>query len=310
MSLLEAITLKGAMARAKALAPSVRERVQRHMSLGNERARAARVLWDAELRAQALPLMMRALEDEVGAARALDDDSPSDAPPAWDATIEATCTRLGLSSRRTKDIEAAYAARGPVPDLDAQITAAHQITYERLDRAASDLHCALATAAATRGNVVFRRALRVCCALFVIGVAAVALWAMNRPRVTAVASGEFAPTFPAAHAIDGKPDTEWLLPERTVGTLTLHFQPPRDVASVELLNAKNAPHFDRAAKDYVVELSSHGRVVATAQGSFAALDRHPSPVTARVAAEDVDTLQVRVTSHHGRGGGLAEVTVR
>lgn len=130
------------------------------------------------------------------------------------------------------------------------------------------------------------------------------------PAVSARASGVYAdlPGYGATRAIDGDPETSWLLPDDSAGSIAVRFATPRRVERVRLSNARNGVYDDRASHAYVLEAWSGGRVVATERGSFEWAARS-EPHEHVLGLDGVDRVRVHVESWHRRGGGLAEIEV-
>ncbi len=142
-----------------------------------------------------------------------------------------------------------------------------------------------------------------------------ALEAGGAPRLRAAASAEaeaeIGDQYAAANAVDGRPETEWHLAEPGLGWLSVRLPTPRPVASVRLLNARNAPHLDRAART--------ARVVAFLDGVPVA-DSAVVEVPARfdgverwrdvyLGAPRADRVLVAILESRGLSGGFAEVEI-
>ena len=128
--------------------------------------------------------------------------------------------------------------------------------------------------------------------------------------VTASASSTFhdMDVFRAENVLDGDSSTEWFLQDRASGWVEARIVPAVDISSVTVTNSDNPPHFDRAAREFRVELYSHGELIASEEGEFEALDHDPAPRTIAIEGAAVDRVRAVVLSHHALGGGLADVT--
>lgn len=205
------------------------------------------------------------------------------------------------------------ARTAPLPRLDSELSSAHTDLYQTLARARLEVDRALAYSAMSPGELRWTRIARIATVSVLAVLVAGGLWlAMRTPiAVTAEASDTFAqsPQFGPPNVLDGQIDTEWLLPDRATGWVEARLSPARHVSRVTLVNAKNAPHFDRATRAYRLELYSSGRMVRGIDGEFAAIDRDPEPVTHDLDLDDIDRVRFVVRSSHNLGGGLAELTI-
>ena len=137
-----------------------------------------------------------------------------------------------------------------------------------------------------------------------------AYFALRTPTgVFASASEQFGSDdqYQASNILDGRPDTEWLLPDHTTGWVELRVSPARHIERVSILNAHNAPMNDRATLEYTLEIYAHGDLVQSTEASFA-FSANPEAVIHDVAEDNVERIRVVVRSSHNYGGGLAEVS--
>ncbi|UJR81282.1 discoidin domain-containing protein [Sandaracinus amylolyticus] len=334
-SIAEYFTLRDASATAARIPETKRKEIADALALGRQKAEAAEALWSNGHAAEGLRLVVEALTATLEAAPRYDgatsapakepakpegevEGAESDAPksePPPPATWRTVLAARGVSADRLNAIaEAEEKARTTtLPRLDADVNAAHADLYQQIARARLDVERALAYAAMSPRELGVTRIARIATAA-VLGVALIAalVFVMRTPHeVTADASATFAnsPTFGAGNAIDGDVNSEWLLPDRASGWVETRLSPPRHVARVTLTNAKNAPHFDRATREYRIELYSGGRVVEQIDGEFASFERDPQPVSHDFDADGIDRVRFVSRSHHNLGGGLAEMTV-
>jgi hypothetical protein len=129
--------------------------------------------------------------------------------------------------------------------------------------------------------------------------------------VRAEASASYGERFPPANAVDGRNETEWLLPDRTTGWLDLWLGPPRKVKAIKVLNAHNGPYDDRATKEWHVEVYGKGAQLAKAiDGSFPEFSNDPQSVTIPIDAGDVERIRFEIRGFHRTGGGVAEIEVK
>lgn len=246
--------------------------------------------------------------EEAPAAR---EEAATAAAPSWREVLAAR----GISKERLDAIaEAADKARtAPLPRLDAEINATHTDLYQAIARARLDVDRALAYAAMSPRDLRLTQIARIATAAFLGALLIGGLYlALRTPRgVSATASATFAnsPQFGAQNAVDGRPDTEWLLPDHVSGWVEATLSPPRHVSRITLLNAKNAPHFDRATREYRLELYRDGEQVRGFDGSWDEYSRDPRPVSHDVDLDGIDRVRFVSRSSHNLGGGLAEMTI-
>ncbi|AKF06025.1 hypothetical protein [Sandaracinus amylolyticus] len=334
-SIAEYFTLRDASATAARIPETKRKEIADALALGRQKAEAAEALWSNGHAAEGLRLVVEALIATLDAAPRYESattapakepapkiegeselgesDAPKSepAPATWRTALAAR----GVSADRVRAIGDAEdkARTTALPRLDSDVSAEHADLYQQIARARLDVERALAYAAMSARELGWTRVARIATAA-VLGVALItALYFVVRTphEVTADASATFAnsPTFGAGNAIDGDANSEWLLPDRSSGWVEARLSPPRHVARVTLRNAKNAPHFDRATREYRIELYSGGRVVEQIDGEFATYERDPQPVSHDFDADGIDRVRFVSRSHHNLGGGLAEMTV-
>ncbi|MES2788848.1 MAG: hypothetical protein V4719_04440 [Planctomycetota bacterium] len=74
-------------------------------------------------------------------------------------------------------------------------------------------------------------------------------------------------------------------------------------------NTHNDMYCDRGAEEFVVSLLSDGKVVWQQTVPIAWKPNNPSFALIRPPRTRADQIQIRITKHHGRGGGLGEIQV-
>jgi hypothetical protein len=260
------------------------------------------------------------------AAKASEEGAKASGEPAKPSAERATAAKAPSAAwRRT------LVARGAAaPTLDAVqsvIDGVHQTAAPRLDedvkpedtaafhrvlaaRVALDreVHAAALAPAQIQAQ---RRNRLAALAVVVVGGLVGAFFLFRTPTgIFATASEHFGgrSEYAPENAIDGRPDTEWLLPDRVSGWLELRVSPPRRVEAVSILNAHNPPMNDRATRDYTLEVWSNGELARTVDGSFP-FSEQPEPVRHEVGVDAVERVRVVVRSSHNYGGGLAEVSL-
>jgi hypothetical protein len=197
------------------------------------------------------------------------------------------------------------------PRLDAEVTADHAAAFHRILAARVAIDREVHPAALTVAQVGAKRRNRIALAVFVALVAIVGSYlALRRPTGTfADASAYFGNNdqFAPANAIDGNPETEWLLPDHTTGWLEVNVGPPRRIAAVSIVNASNQPHEDRATREYTIEVWAHGELARSVEGTLP-FSTARNPVRHQVDVDDAERVRVVVRSWHQLGAGLAELS--
>jgi hypothetical protein len=233
-------------------------------------------------------------------------------PSDWRAVLR----QRGVSPETIAMIaEAEIAARSAaLPPLDADVSRAHADLYQQLGRARAEVERALSYAAMSPSELAWARFARLATVAVVVLLALGALYfALRTPEETrADASATFggSPSFAPENIVDGNPATEWLLPDRATGWVEARVSPARHVSRVTLTNSTNPPHFDRATREYRVELySASGEVLGTADGTFERYERSPQPVAHEFDVDEVARVRLVVRSSHNLGAGLAEMEI-
>ncbi len=346
--LAEPVTLANAQRTAESTPETARKQLAVDLSLGRQKADAAEALFDNGHPSEAIKLARESLEHTLRAVEALAPPTalvpesvagsvpgtepapePETATAAETASVAATASATeppsepvwrrtlvarGLSATTLASVQVVVdAMRGSAaPRLDEDVkpedaTAFHRVLAARVavDRA---VHAAALTPAQVRAQRRNRVAtLVLLAAALVVG----AYFLLRTPSGTFASASEhfgdmeqYAPD----HIIDGRPDTEWLLPDRANGWVEVQVGPPRRVTAVTLLNSHNPPHNDRATRDYTLEVWAHGELARTLDGTFP-FSPSPEPVRLEVGVDDVERVRLVVRSTHNLGGGLAELTL-
>jgi len=315
---LEPVWLGRAADEARRVAAEDRAALRDALEAGAQKADAAETLWQGGHGAEGLALARAALvalsaglPALARAQRTRRGDDPDAANPAA-GEPRGVLVAGGVGRRRAEaaarlldDLDGLV-----VPARDRDLTPAHADLRRELADAYRALAQAIGRAERSPRDVLTARALRVggIALAAVVGLVAVVLVLTRPPRETARASEFFGsdPSFGPDRVIDGRPDTSWLLSNQTAGWVEVRLEPSRDIRQVALLNARNAPYFDRATRGYRLELRRDGRAVETVAGELDD-DREPTWVPIDVAAADVDAIRVHVESWYQHSGGLAEI---
>lgn len=166
-----------------------------------------------------------------------------------------------------------------------------------------------------RGPIAARRRRRLRLVSVGLGLALVASYfgfALGvRPFARIHASGVFFddPMLGGQRAFDRDVSTEWVLPDRSSGTLDLWLFPSRDVSRIVLVNGHNRQFADRASRRVEIRLHSGGLLRHVERASFEALNVPGERLELRLPRRirDVDHVRVVVLDHFGYGAALAEV---
>lgn len=238
-----------------------------------------------------------------------------EAPPVADGTpgLAESLRALGVAPARAAALETTVASvRGAtLPALDAEISPSHAELYQRAAEARRAIDRTLGSAGMERREILFARGARIAAlVLAVLVLAFVARLALHEPDpepVVASATWADAPAFGPATVLDGRPDTYWLLPDRTGGWLDVSVSPARRVERVTVVNSHNPPHGDRATRQYRLEIHTESGLARTIEGTFP-YTTTPEPVTHEVGVDGVERIRFVAVSHHRSGAGLAELS--
>lgn len=251
--------------------------------------------------------------EPVDAVSAEPASAPVEPAPAPKATWREVLQTRDVDAATLDAIQSVMTANEKAPPtLDAQVTPEHAALFHRTLAARHAMERAVAGAARAPSEVRRSQVVRLTAWSVVgLGVLTGAYFALRTPSgVFASASEQFGggdAHYQASNVLDGRPDTEWLLPDHTTGWVELAVAPPRRVNRVSILNAHNAPMNDRGTLGYTLEVYAHGELVQTSEGNFTFSDS-PEAVIHDVGEDDVERIRVVVRSSHNYGGGLAEVS--
>jgi hypothetical protein len=278
-----------------------------------QKLESARLLWAHEQYVEGLRL---AEESVVESLRAAEQAAPVLPPsgsgghfraavrPLWADVL----TTLGAANNEVEEaIAAAGGFVGSRPSWNGDLRPENRRYFRSAIRTSEAALEHLSPLVMAPGRIVIARWMLVAA---VVGVAtaigATTLSVRNAVDVRASASFNEIQYQPR-NAVDGKTNTEWLLPTNTTGWIEVSFR-PRLIKEVRLLNASNAPHMDRATHDFRIEGYLNKHLVHTSKHSFAKFEESPKWLTVPVSPSHVDTLRIVIESQHKFGGGLAELT--
>lgn len=279
--------------RARAMPEDVRAPLSRDVRIAKQKREAAEVLWVGGAPAEALALARDAFETQARLATREGDPKPSEQDLA---RLEATRKML---------VERA------VPELDEGVTATHTELFFALVDVHDRLHRLRAPLADSPAEVAKKRVRRIAfTALSAVATIVALYFILRTPRVVkAEASAVYSDHYAPAKALDGKPESEWLLPDNTLGWIDLHVSPPRRVNHLKLLNVHNGPYNDRATRDFHVEAYAGSTLLKSYDGTFPEFTETPAWVTVDLGVDKCDRIRIEVKSFHKSGGGFADLEI-
>ncbi len=246
-------------------------------------------------------------------ARPSVEPAPALAPPTdrWRSALLARGVRSARADRVAQALAAVSDAQ--LPKLDQDLSPAMTELFPRVMAARQIVDGAIAPSAWSLAEIRWTRIRRTSSVVLGVVAVCVALYlGLHDPEGTFVSASEVwaqSPSFSADMATDGRPDTAWLLPDRTTGWLEVRTRPARRVESVVLTNTANAPSHDRGTQDYRLEIYAHGELARSIDGHFDWSDT-PTPATHEIGMSGVERVRFVVRSFHRTGGGLAEMDIR
>jgi hypothetical protein len=254
---------------------------------------------------------------EAAATQEGDADAGADADGAAQAPspLAVRLRALGLSPASADEAAAALTRLDAlrIPALNRDTGGAEADAFRALSESLAAVDAALDPSVLTAREITAHRIARAAWLLAALAALGVASWFALRPGPDAVATASAVyagdPIFGPDRVLDGDPVTEWLLPDRTPGTLELTLRAPRRVTAVRLVNGHNREFNDRAVRDYEIELYAGQRLVKKLSGSFAQFVPAPAPVSIRADADGVDRVRLVVKSFHREGAALAEIAL-
>ncbi|MBI2392682.1 MAG: hypothetical protein HYV09_24060 [Deltaproteobacteria bacterium] len=272
----EWLFLERLQARVDAVPDELRAKTARALTISEQRRRGAEALWSSGSRAEALRLARESIELARSAVR------EGGGSPADDPLPE-------------------------VPELDGEVRPEHA----RALREMLELHARLLhdhrELHLDRRAVLRQQAVRTAAGGLVLVVAVLAAGRLTRTTRVA-ASAQYDAEHTALEVIDRSERTEWLLPTSTGGFIDLQLKPPRKIARVKLMNARNLPWNDRGSREVVLDAWDGTRQVKHATAAFDGISNDPKWQVIEVG-ERVERVRVSVKTWYGAGGGFAEIVL-
>jgi hypothetical protein len=241
--------------------------------------------------------------------------TPAETAPSTNERWRAVLASRGVRPARIESAAQTLAAArdAKLPKLDAEVSPALSELFPRVMAARQLVDGTIAPSAWSPGDIRWTRIRRTSGVALGLVAGIVALYfGLHEPEGTFTSASDVwaqSPSFGTDMAIDGRPETAWLLSDRTTGWLEVRTSPARRVERVILTNTSNAPAHDRGTQDYRLEIYAHGELARSIQGHFDWVDS-PEPVTHEIGMDAVDRVRFVVTSFHRSGGGLAEMDIQ
>ena len=291
----EFFVLKDAEARSDKLPADVRESVARDCTIARQRREAAEVLWLGGAPAEALNLAHSAFEL---VSSAYEREHAAGAAPELPA---------GAVDLRTK-----LAAR-PLPKIDAEVVDADTATFFALLAQHDALRARVVPASLSKPEIVQKRRSRlVWAAVSSVLAIAVLYYLFRTPRVIRVeASAVYDEAHGTAKAVDGRKESELLLPTGQTGWIDFNITPVRKLKRLKVTNGHNPPFNDRQIETYTLQIFGPGdKLLKTIDGTFGPFTESPVETPIELGVDDaIARIRMDVKTFHKSGAALAEVEV-
>jgi hypothetical protein len=292
--------------RTKSRAAAVRERDSfvRSLALARQRRDAADQLWGSGSRAEAMTLARAAFRNLVDAASRTIDGAGDDERLA---ALKLKGPPLAVAKWALSQPSTGAPAE---EKLEAEVTTEDEAQFFKLEAVHRGIYKDLEPLAQSRGvlmgRVVRRWAWTI--AVFVV-LLALYFWSQYKTPGIHARAEQTIPEFPAANAIDRRPETEWLLHNLAKEPLVIEMAPPRHVTKIRVLNGHNRHFMDRGVRAFAIEIYDDGDLARTIEGNFARIEQNPRWMEWAVDFREVDRVVFVVKSYHGSGAALAELEI-
>jgi hypothetical protein len=293
---LEFFTLREATRQVAAVPEETRSSVFREMRVAFQKREAAETLWPRGSTAEALQLARAAIETVTKALASF----PEPLAP-W---VERART---LAADATKQL-----ADARLPTLETDTQPSNEALFRALIDALIAIEDSAGVSLAAPSDLRRIRNARVMTTSFLAVLGLALMWfALHKPAFSkAAASGQLADYAPEK-AIDGDPNTAWLLPDHVgQGWLDLTLGKARSVGILHIL-ASNPPWNDRDVKDAHIDALLDGVIVKSTDFTF------PEPPGKDASWTDVpldapksDHIRITVKSNYKVSAGIAEVEIK
>lgn len=304
-----AFLLRDAEGWARKLAEGDRKLLYAQVARAQQKLESARLLWAHEQYVEGLRLAEESVGEALRAAElgagVLDGLPPtSTARPPWAEVL----AELGATQDELDDIQ--IAAGGPMgtrPTWNPELRPENRRYFRHATRTAETILERLVPVVSPPHKIVVSRWLRV---VALVGIVAAALITFISV-FTAVDVRPSASFSEVQHGpknlIDGKTNTEWLLPNAIGGNVEVSFR-PRTLHQVAVMNARNLPYAERGTQDFRIELVRNRQLLHSSKHKFPKFDEKEAWITVPVPGLSVDTIRLVIESHHKNGGGFAELS--
>ncbi|MDW8247197.1 MAG: hypothetical protein RMJ84_11530 [Sandaracinaceae bacterium] len=313
-------TFEQRLKEARLTPEALRKAVRAHIGLSRQRAEAAERLLDAGHPAEAFRMALSALEEAIQATQSIEEGiaspgNPSRAPAPKENSLEPWQKALiakGINQAKVQAIGILLEdlAEHPPPSFDRDITPQELERLHRVLHARALIDSAIYPVTIAPDGWIRRKKRRLLWFLTLLfGTALLAWWLTHEPEgVFVSASSKFGAgkEWGPEWAVDGNPKTEWLLPDHRSGWIELRIHPPRRIKRVLITNACNEPHFDRATRDYLLEVWSNQKIAKRIEG-WMPFSTDRKPIEHEIKVDAVERLRFIVRSWHRLGGGVAEI---
>jgi hypothetical protein len=304
-----AFLLRNAEGWARKLHEGDRKVLFAQLARAQQKLESARLLWAHEQYVEGLRLAEESVNEALRAAElgggVLEGLPTKDSvrPPWADVLSE-----LGASQDELDDtLIAAGGPMGTRPTWNAELRPENRRYFRHATRAAETVLERLSPLVSPPRKIVLARWVRVGGSLAVVAAALLtflSIWTAVDVRPSASFSEvQHGPK----NLIDGKTNTEWLLPNGVGGWVDVSFR-ARKLTQIAVMNARNLPYAERGTQDFRVELYRDKKQVFTEKRKFPKFDEKESWLTVAVPNLEVDTIKLVVDSHHKNGGGFAELS--
>ena len=293
---LEFFTLREATRRIDAVPEATRGSVFRDARVAFQKREAAETLWPRGSTAEALELASSAIDFASAALAAYPEPYP-----AW---LERAKTLAADAKKRVAEV--------PLPVLEAETQPAHEELFRALVDALIAIESSAATSLAAPSDLRRIRTLRIAGAGAgaVVAIALLVIWLRTPPFSHALASGQYSADFGPEKAIDGDPNTQWVLPDRAgQGWLDLTLGKPRAVRTIRVLTA-DPPTTTAPRRTSRIDALLDGVIVKTVDATFPDVlpaGKDATWADVKLDAPKSDHIRFTVKSNYKLSAGIAEV---
>jgi hypothetical protein len=132
---------------------------------------------------------------------------------------------------------------------------------------------------------------------------------LEADQIDATASSSYSDEFEAQMVLDGDPNTEWCLPDGTLGYIDLAFKHGRHVHAVRLTNGHNRQYKDRAITKAQIVVYYDDNVVERHDVELPGIESDHKERRVELKGRWATRVRLEVLAYAGNGGALAELHV-